>query len=228
MGLTLAQQQLQHCCDALTTTGPDAPTLCRGWSTWDLAVHLWLLKHDPLAWPGIALDALAPLTARRVGAVKRRWPYDGLVARLRSEPTPIACMPLDRFENWRHCLGEYYVHTQDVVRANGLIQPPAGPELEDALWRRLTVAAPQLHPRRASGLVLVHPDGRELIVGRPQPTLAVAGPPSELICWTYGRTSAARVTVRHLSPDPPIPLRDRDPGFRRDDGGSGFRPRSAR
>ena len=47
-------------CQALAMVPAQAPTLCEGWSAHDLAVHLWILKHDPLGWPGVVhprLDA---------------------------------------------------------------------------------------------------------------------------------------------------------------------------
>jgi hypothetical protein len=106
MSRELAQRQLLLCCGALAAAGPDAATLCDGWTAWDLAGHLWLLKHDPLAWPGMAEPAPGPLADRRVRRLRARWPFPGVVRRLRAGPAPIACMPLGRFEDWRHCLGE--------------------------------------------------------------------------------------------------------------------------
>jgi uncharacterized protein (TIGR03085 family) len=198
----LAQRQLARCCDALAAAGPDARTLCVGWSAWDLAAHLWVLKHDPLAWPGMVVPRLAPQTDRRLRRVRARWPFTELVERLRAEASPIACMPLDRFENWRHCLGEYFVHTQDVARAVSLAQPLPDPALEQALWLRLAVAAPQLHRRRTPGLLLVRPDGDRIAVSREAASIEVSGPPSELMCWVYGRTGVAAVSKRRVSGSP--------------------------
>ncbi|MEN3358667.1 MAG: hypothetical protein V7637_2649, partial [Mycobacteriales bacterium] len=45
--------------DLLDSLGPDAPTLCEGWSTYDLAAHLALRDRVPAAWPGIALRRFA-------------------------------------------------------------------------------------------------------------------------------------------------------------------------
>lgn len=191
----LRDRQLQRCCDVLAAVEPDAATLCAGWSSFDLAVHLWLIKHDPLAWPGIAVPALAPLTARRAERVRHRWPYAALVDRLRSESGAIACMPLDRREGHRHAIGEYYVHTQDVARPNGVVQPTPDEALEEALWLRTRTAAQLLRRRLPPGLVLQHTDGRRAEIGRRGPAVVVAGPPSELICWVYGRRSVAAVTV---------------------------------
>lgn len=194
MTAALRDEQFALCCDALEAVEPDAPTLCAGWSAHDLALHLWVLKHDPLAWPGLGVPALERLTTRgRMAAVRSRWSYDELVARLRADSGAIAAMPLDRFEGHRHALGEYYVHTQDVVRANGLPHESPSAELEEALWRRVTVAASILHVRRTPGLVLVRPDGAQAKVTLGRARHFVHGQPSELMCWAYGRRAAVDV-----------------------------------
>lgn len=193
----LRDRQLRQCCDAFDQVSADAPTLCEGWSAHDLAIHLWTLKRDPLGWPGMVLPVLAATAAHRADRIRRRWSYSKLVAKLRSEPGGIACMPFDRFEDHRHALGEYFVHTQDVARANCLPQEEPGKELEDALWLRVQVAARQLHRGRSSGLVLETTDGRSTHVVEGVPMTIVSGPPSELICWVYGREAAAGVTIRH-------------------------------
>ena len=192
----LRDLQLRRCCDAFDHVSADAPTLCAGWAAHDLAIHLWTLKHDPLGWPGIAIPALAAMTMRRADRIKRRWSYAELVARLRAESGAIACMPFDRFEGHRHALGEYFVHSQDVARANGLDQEKPGSSLEDALWLRVQIAARQLHRRRTPGLRLDSTDGRSArVTGGPTRTV-VSGLPSELMCWVYGRGALAAVTVR--------------------------------
>lgn len=196
MTAVLRDYQLQRCCDALDQVRDGAPTLCEGWSAHDLAIHLWTLNHDPLGWPGIALPALAATVRWRADHIRRRWSYAELVARLRAGRGGIACMPFDRFEGYRHALGEYFVHTQDVVRANGLDQEELDTELEDALWLRVQVAARQLHRRRTPGLVLETTDGRCAQVTGGAPGIVVTGAPSELMCWAYGREGVADVTIR--------------------------------
>jgi uncharacterized protein (TIGR03085 family) len=179
----IRDRQLQRCCDALDAVDPGAATLCAGWSAHDLALHLWSIKREPLAWAGMLLPVLAPLTRQRA-------------ERLRSESGAIACMPLDRWEDDRHALGEYYVHTQDVARPNGVLQPALDDELQEALWLRTLTAARILRRRLPAGLVLEHPDGRRAASSRGRPEVVVSGAPSELICWVYGRQSVAAVTVR--------------------------------
>ena len=65
VGRDLVELQRERCCDVLESVPPDAPTLCEGWTAFDLAAHLDALCRDPLSWPGIGLRALAPITTRR-------------------------------------------------------------------------------------------------------------------------------------------------------------------
>lgn len=183
MSSALRDRQFRVLCDVLDQVEPAAATWCEGWTAHDLAAHIWILKRDPLGWPGVAVPRLGMGRAARV---KGRWSYGGLVARLRRQSGAIAAMPLDRFEDHRHALGEYWMHTQDVARPQGIDQPPVDDELAEALWLRVQRAAPLLH-RRVRGLTLVHADGRRVTVTRGTPTLRVIGTPAELMCWAYGR-----------------------------------------
>ncbi|MEO5832301.1 MAG: maleylpyruvate isomerase family mycothiol-dependent enzyme [Nakamurella sp.] len=194
-GIDLRDRQLLRCCDVLAAVEPDAATLCPGWAAHDLAIHLWLIKHEPLAWVGMVVPPLASLTRHRAALIRRRWSYRDLVDRLRSDSASIACMPLDRWEDHRHALGEYYVHTQDVARANGVVQPPPDDALQDALWLRARTAARILRRGLPAGLVIERPDGRRALIGGGHPRIVVTGAPTELICWVYGRQAVAAVTV---------------------------------
>ena len=77
-----AGQERAALCDALLEAGPDAPTLCEGWTTHDLAAHVWVRENDPSAMPGLLVGALADVTASRMEATKRRWLYPELVEQI--------------------------------------------------------------------------------------------------------------------------------------------------
>lgn len=201
----LRDRQLQLCCDALAEVQPTAMTLCTGWSAHDVAIHLWLIKREPLAWPGMVTALFAGLTRRRADLVRTRWSYQILVDKLRLEPGAIACMPLDRYGDNLHSLGEYYVHTQDVARPAAITQPVPDEQLQEALWSRTQAAAHKLQRRLPEGLVLQHLDGRSALVGHTPVKIVVSSMPSELICWVYGRRTAASVTIskHEMPPDHP-------------------------
>jgi hypothetical protein len=51
----LDARERRELCDLFGDLGPEAPTLCEGWATMDLAVHLVVRERRPQASPGILL-----------------------------------------------------------------------------------------------------------------------------------------------------------------------------
>ena len=47
--MSYSQEERLALCALLDKSGPDAPTLCEGWTTGDLAAHLVLREHRPAA-----------------------------------------------------------------------------------------------------------------------------------------------------------------------------------
>src|SRR6266545_2532933 len=66
---SLLRKERQALCDTLSSLGPDAPTLCEGWTTADLAAHLQVREREPLAAAGIVLPGpFVALNHRRMEA----------------------------------------------------------------------------------------------------------------------------------------------------------------
>src|SRR5215468_12485655 len=63
-GVSYASDERAALCALLDETGPDAPTLCEGWRTGDLAAHLVLRERRPDAALGILGGPLAGYTDR--------------------------------------------------------------------------------------------------------------------------------------------------------------------
>lgn len=177
--------------DLFARTGPDAPTLCEGWTTYDLATHLVLRERRPLALAGVLLPPLAPVT-RRLQQRERQRPYADLVADLRAGPPLLSPA---RFGDVAE-LHEWYVHHEDVRR---LVEPgprPAGTALQDALWSRLRGMGPLLAARaRGLGIVLQRTDGQRRRVRRGSAQVVLHGEPSELFLWLFGRRDVAHVEL---------------------------------
>lgn len=195
MSIHLRDLHLTQFCDALAAVPPTAPTLCDGWDAHDLAVHVWVIKRDPLSWPGIVIPALEGATARRGERLRQRREYASLIAELRRLPGFIACMPLDWREGHRHAIGEYYIHTEDVRRANALPRITQTEETEDALWIRVRTAGRQLWTRGQETVLVTAPQRESFTLGPGVPTKHVHGLPSEVILWVYGRHDGADVEV---------------------------------
>src|SRR3954468_1320770 len=111
----VAADERQALSSLLQDLGPDAPTLCEGWTTRDLAAHLVVREHRPDAAPGILVPALAGYTQK----VQDRYaakPWAALVEQVRNGPSkfwPTAIGPLDELTN----TAEFLVHHEDVRRA---------------------------------------------------------------------------------------------------------------
>ncbi len=165
----------------MLSVGPDAATLCEGWTTRDLAAHLVVRLTRLDAAPGIAIRQLAPHLRRVQDQVVRRdWP--DLVAQVRRRPWWLG--PADEAINRI----EYFVHHEDVRRAQPQWQPrELAPEFADALWSRIRRQA-RLALRRTPATVTVTAPGLgSVTAGRGGPRVDLVGTPGELMLFLLGR-----------------------------------------
>ena len=191
---THARTERAHLAQALTEAGPDAPTLCEGWTTRDLAAHIVVRERRIDAAGGIMIKALAPRLAR-VQAEFAARPWTELLDMVASGPSrhsPLTLKPIDEAAN----LVEFFVHCEDVRRARPGWEPrllDAG--LTEALWKR-TAATARLAGRHApAGLVLRRPDGQTAVAGKGTPVVTVTAEPAELVMFISGRQSHALVDI---------------------------------
>ena len=177
-------------CARLSGLGPDAPTLCGDWTTFDLAAHLVVRERNPLSGPGIVLGGPFERLTDRAMARERRRGYDAVVDRVRSGP-PLVPWGLPVVRSLLN-LNEYFVHHEDVRRANGDGPRTDRPELEDALRPVvLRLAGVQLW-RKKVDVELVDDRGTSLARRGDRPP-RVIGRPGELLLWLNGRGSVADV-----------------------------------
>jgi uncharacterized protein (TIGR03085 family) len=182
-------------CDLFLAVGPDAPTLCEGWLTRDLAAHLVIRERKPLSGPGLVLGgAAARLTARILARAKERHSYEDLVSLVRSGP-PMVLAPFDKVMN----LTEYFVHHEDVRRGAGDNTPRPPEELapvEAALWKMLQRGAKFMtRPVKAIGVDLVTPDGAVIHARTGTPCATLTGTVGETVLFLAGRSGAAQVEL---------------------------------
>ncbi|KOV98246.1 hypothetical protein ADK65_21000 [Streptomyces sp. NRRL B-1140] len=189
---THAKRERLLLADLLETAGPDAPTLCEGWRTRDLAAHVVVRERRPDAAGGMLIKQLAP-RLDKVMAEYTGKPYEELIQLLRTGPprfSPFSLKPVDEASN----IIEFYVHTEDVRRAQPDWSPrDLDPVFQDALWSRLERTARLMGRGVPTGLVLRRPDGQTAVAHRGTPVVTVTGEPSELVLFAYGRQSAAKV-----------------------------------
>jgi uncharacterized protein (TIGR03085 family) len=185
----------EQLCDLLDEIGPPAPTLLDPWTTQDLAAHLVLRQRDLLAAPGLVVpSAWGRLAERRRLALKATG-FADLVATVRAGPPPgfFRIGWVRRFPN----LNEFFVHHEDVRRANGS-GPRTNPPAEDAAPFRTVALAPWFLSRRlrGAGLELVWAGTDRVVTARRgQPTARLRGLPGELLLYLFGRRDAADVEI---------------------------------
>lgn len=173
-------RERRELCDLLLELGPDAPTLCEGWNTADIAAHLVLREHFK-RWTD----------AQRAAEKAKGLP--AMVARLRAG-APLIPWRLPRIRNVFNGL-EFFIHHEDVRRANGRDPRVPSADLEALSWRMVGLSARRFARRiRPYGLELVRPDGERRRYGSGD-TATLSGPASELVLYLSGRRATARVTL---------------------------------
>jgi uncharacterized protein (TIGR03085 family) len=190
-------QERHALCDLFDELGADAPTLLEGWTGKDLAAHIVLREHDLIAGPCLVLPGLFQRFAerRRVRLAEQRE-FEWLVARIRAGPPPgffrigwVRSVPN---------LNEFFVHHEDLRRANGLgPRDSLTPALEKAVWRNVRQGSRYLSRRlREVGLEIRWSGTDERMTVRDaEPQARLSGPPGELLLYVFGRQAAARVEV---------------------------------
>ncbi len=198
--MNLAKTERLQLCDLLSERGPDSPTLCEGWTTHDLAAHLYVRENDLLGAPGIVVKPLEGLTERRMSDVKQKYSWDDLVGKLRKGPAKFSVLAIPGVDESANAV-EFFIHHEDIRRAG---DEPQGPrqlpdETADFLWRRLALLARVLFRKSEVGIVLERADGKnepETIRARPGTrTVTIVGDPGELMLFAYGRKDSAQVRL---------------------------------
>jgi uncharacterized protein (TIGR03085 family) len=190
-------------CALFEKTGPDAPTLCEGWQTSDLAAHLVLRERRPDAAAGILGGPLAGYTARVQAQLKQRMSFAELVQAIRTGPPRLSMMALPGVDERANGV-EFFVHHEDVRRAADNWEPREISSGEsDMLWQRLRMAKFLLRrapvgvelARESTADAGVSPDGPayRITAKNATPAVTVIGSPAELTLWASGRTTAAKV-----------------------------------
>ena len=203
--MSYSREERLALCALLDKTGPDAPTLCEGWTTGDLAAHLVLREHRPDAAAGVVGGPLAGYTARVQQRIKARTPFPELVGTIRSGPPRLSVMALPGMDERVNAV-EFFVHHEDVRRAAEGWEPRTlGSGESDMLWARLRMARFMLRKapvgvelaRDDDGPAARSTDGASyrITARNATPAVTVVGSPAELTMWVMGRRTAARVRM---------------------------------
>jgi uncharacterized protein (TIGR03085 family) len=193
---TWAQQERAVIVDLLRTLGPAADVIPAGWVTADLAAHLYVRERRPDAVLGVVVPGpVAAYTSRVMASVLRVSGYDQVLDVLAAGP-PGPLRMIDEQVN----LMEYFVHTEDVRRAQGSAARSLPVAMERALFVRLRMLL-RLSLLRVRGIqvdvVTAHGERASFGSG---PVAQLRGPVGELALWVFDRKAVADVDVTG-SPD---------------------------
>jgi uncharacterized protein (TIGR03085 family) len=185
----VARDERARLTELFTEVGPDAPTLCEGWTTRDLAAHLVVRERRLDAAAGIVVKPLAGY-AQRVQRGYADKPWADLIDLVRGGPpwfSPMAIGPIDELAN----SAEFFVHHEDVRRAAaGWTPREPDPQRDENLWKTLSRMARLAFRSSPVGVVLRRSSGDEVAAKRGPDTVTVTGEPGELLMFAFGRDEA--------------------------------------
>ncbi|SMY10659.1 TIGR03085 family protein [Brevibacterium jeotgali] len=201
-GMTsLAREERLRLASLLRKVGPGAPTLCEGWDTRDLAVHLVMRDRDLPALVGEHLKLFAK-RHERVDELLRDTPWIELVGKIAQGPT--AWNPsswgvgVDSLMN----TAEFLIHHEDVRRAQpGWRARELGTQVQKDMLPLVRALALSYAIRQGLHVVLQPRGFDPFRAGRTnKTTVTVTGMPIELLLYLFGRESHAVVDVRESAP----------------------------
>jgi uncharacterized protein (TIGR03085 family) len=183
--MSIAQRERAALVDTLRSVGPDAPTLCEGWNTRDLAAHLMIREYRPDAAPGIVIPFFAGRTAKVQTEVAERTDWNTLLDKVASGPPLYSPLKLlDSVAN----VAEMFIHHEDVRRAQPDWQPRVlEPALVSVLRRTLPLMGRMTLARIPGRVTLRTADGKTLLTAGRGAAVAVTGAPEELLLFSVGR-----------------------------------------
>ena len=119
--MNLAKTERAALADLFVTLGPDQPTLCEGWDTQDLLIHLLVRENNPAGAVGQRVELLHGATEKAEADYAKR-PWTELVEKYRSGPpgwNPTGWGKLDDLANG----GEMFIHHEDARRGQAGWEP---------------------------------------------------------------------------------------------------------
>ena len=183
--MSVAQRERAALVDTLRGVGPDAPTLCEGWKTRDLAAHLVIREYRPDAAPGILIPFFASHTEKVQNEVAEHTDWDRLLDKVASGPPMYSPFKLlDAVAN----VAEMFIHHEDVRRAQPGWKPRAlEPELTARLRRTVPLMGRLTLAKVPGRVALRTSDGKTVLTAGRGPAVTVTGAPEELLLFAVGR-----------------------------------------
>jgi len=193
--MNIAQSERAALADLFVTLGPDQPTLCEGWDTQDLLIHLLIRERSPLGAVGARVSALKGFTDKASTDYAAK-PWNDLIEEYRSGPpawNPTGWGKLDELANG----GEMFIHHEDARRGQVGWEPRSyDPQTAAELAKMISSPLARLAVRSSPvGVVAEIPGSEPITLKKGEPVVTLVGEPGELLLWLSGR-DACKVELR--------------------------------
>ncbi len=188
---SFARRERSAICQTLRKLGPDQPTLCQGWSTKDLLVHLIVRENRPDAAVGLFIPFLSSYT----DSVSKKYSeksFEDLIMIFENgpkSPSPFSLPKVDELAN----TFEFLVHHEDILRAQDNYQPRKLSE-EDAkfVWSRFTKSA-VFFMRKIKVGVVAKTDQGIYTLKRGNDVVTISGNLIDLVMFAFGRKNTTQI-----------------------------------
>jgi uncharacterized protein (TIGR03085 family) len=199
---TFARRERAALCHTLIATGPDAPTLCEGWTARDLAAHLVLREHAPIGAIGIWARPMAGYTAK-VQAELASQDWETLVEQVAARPAPWHPARFGRRAEATFDDAEFFIHHEDLRRGDGIARPrELSADDQQTLWRVLTGVGKLAFRKSPVGITVEVPGlGSARLHEAGDRMVTLRGAVGEVLLASYGRGRAAEVEVAGSAED---------------------------
>jgi uncharacterized protein (TIGR03085 family) len=197
--ISTASEQRKALVSALRSVTSDAPTLCQGWSAEELALHIVVRDSRP----DLAVGQKLPLVGAKARNTLERLKaggYRALVDRVAAGPPPYFPQTLGPVDAAMNTL-EFYIHTEDVLRAQPDFEMSQRREISEELrkriWQHAALTFFVMAARKQNRRITFFSPGYGATTRGPAtaPLMMVHGTPEELTLWASGRADHAEVDV---------------------------------
>lgn len=184
--VTITADERAEMCDLFEEIGPDAPTLCEGWSTRDLLAHLLVRERRPDAAAGIVLPFLSSYTENVTkSAAGADW--ETMINQFRGGPPLWSLWAIPVFGDAAN-LTEFFIHHEDIRRAQPDWAPRDDSEArDDALWKRLKTMGRLLFRKSPVGITLRSAGRDDVVAKGGDRAVVLVGLPGEIVIHAFGR-----------------------------------------
>ena len=181
-------------CESALRLGPQAPTLCEGWSVRDLMAHIAMRDRRPEAVGVIAGGRLGDWAEHTRSRYTLR-PFEDLVDMVRTGPHELSPFRLPKVGDIN--LQEFFIHHEDMLRGSlpeadaSRVRVISDAE-QEALYRALAFGAPLLTHGVKARVAAWCPGMTPLQLSSGHPgadEVVIKGLPSEVMLYLAGRMS---------------------------------------